>query len=119
LVVCAGEDVLTHEPYVSAQRTPYGRGGKCTAVAAGSQIRCAGAGAIVGFRRTEEAAMVAVWIVGTVIPIVCALVLAHFAQSIEHDMDYDGGRPSRPTPEQVNAQRFTVGIVAASIAGRS
>jgi hypothetical protein len=63
--------------------------------------------------------VVAAWILGTLIPIVCALVLAHFAERIDNDMDYDGGRPTRPTPEQVDAQRFAVGIVASNIAGRA
>jgi hypothetical protein len=59
------------------------------------------------------------WVIGTVLPIAAALVLAHFAERADDAMDYDGARPVPLTPEQARAQQFGVGIVASSIASRS
>jgi hypothetical protein len=59
------------------------------------------------------------WLVGSVLPIAGALLMAHFAQRTDDAMDYDGGRPARPTPEQAQAQQLNVGIVASYLAGRS
>jgi hypothetical protein len=59
------------------------------------------------------------WFVATLLPIVAALVLAHFAERTDDAMDYDGGRPTPPTAEQAHAQQLGVGVVASSIASRS
>ena len=59
------------------------------------------------------------FVVGLSIVLLLALLLSHLATRAEYDMDYDGGRPTPLTKEQMDLQQRSVGFIASSIASRS